>query len=82
MALDHPEGTFVFWLDLRAWETDPAAIQAFLVGEARVALNDGATFGPGGEGFARINIGCPRGMLLEGLERIHAAAARRGWVPR
>ena len=82
VVLDHPEGTFVFWLDFRAWETDPAAIQAFLVGEARVALNDGATFGPGGEGFARINIGCPRGMLLEGLKRIHSAAARRGWVPR
>ena len=80
VRMDHPEGTFVFWLDFRDWEEDPEKLQAFLVREARVALNDGATFGPGGAGFARINVGCPRAMLLEGLERIREAAVRRGWV--
>jgi cystathionine beta-lyase len=35
-----------------------------------VALNDGKTFGKGGEGFVRLNFGCPRSLLEEGLERI------------
>jgi cystathionine beta-lyase len=38
-----------------------------------VALNDGATFGPGGEGFVRLNFGCPRATLMQALERMKAA---------
>ncbi|HEY5726769.1 MAG TPA: putative C-S lyase, partial [Methylomirabilota bacterium] len=41
--------------------------------KARVALNDGPTFGPGGQGFARLNFGCPRAMLTEGLDRMRDA---------
>jgi len=33
-----------------------------------VACSDGAAFGPGGEGFVRLNFGCPRSLLLEALE--------------
>jgi len=40
-----------------------------------VMLNDGATFGPGGEGFVRLNFGTPRALLTEGLERMRAALA-------
>ena len=36
-------------------------------------MNAGYTFGPGGEGFMRMNIGCPRSLLDEGLRRIEAA---------
>jgi cystathionine beta-lyase len=42
-----------------------------------VALNDGATFGPGGAGFVRLNFGCPRALLVEGLERMRTALAGR-----
>ena len=40
---------------------------------AKVALNDGAAFGTGGENFARLNFGCPREMLVDGLERMKKA---------
>jgi cystathionine beta-lyase len=40
---------------------------------ARIVLNDGYDFGPQGEGFQRINIACPRSILLEALERIKDA---------
>ena len=30
-------------------------------------------FGTGGENFVRLNFGCPRATLLEGLERIKKA---------
>jgi cystathionine beta-lyase len=38
--------------------------------EAKVACSDGSQFGPGGEGFMRLNFACPRAVLEEGLERI------------
>jgi cystathionine beta-lyase len=45
----------------------------FFLDNARVALNDGASFGPEGEDFVRFNFGCPTSMLVEGLKRMHAA---------
>ena len=50
----------------------------FFLEEARVGLNDGATFGKAGEGFVRLNFGCPRSTLMEGLERMRAALERLG----
>jgi cystathionine beta-lyase len=41
-----------------------------------VAFNDGATFGRGGQGFVRLNFGCPRSLLVQGLERISRALAQ------
>jgi len=67
-----PEGTFLAWLDCR--ETSiPGNPHQFFLEHARVALNDGATFGRGGEGFVRLNFGCPRATLTEALERMQAA---------
>jgi cystathionine beta-lyase len=40
---------------------------------ARVAFNDGETFGAGGQGFVRLNFACPRSTLLEALRRIKEA---------
>ena len=73
-----PEGTYLAWLDCRgaSLEVEPSA---FFMQEARVALNAGANFGPGGEGFVRLNFGCPREILVEALERMRRALeSRRG----
>ena len=53
----------------------PCRAVSVLSEEARVALGDGCHFGTGGEGFVRLNFGCPRAMLTEGLERMVAALA-------
>ncbi len=66
-----PEGTFLLWLDCRE-AVDGNPHQALLE-RGKVALNDGATFGPGGEGFVRLNVGCPRALLEEGLRRMESA---------
>jgi cystathionine beta-lyase len=71
IAVTPPEGTYLAWLDCRAAGI-PGNAHAFFLKEARVAVNDGATFGPGGEGFVRLNFGCPRALLEEGLERMRA----------
>jgi cystathionine beta-lyase len=68
-----PEGTYLIWLDFRALGMEPKALQKFLVHRAGVGLSAGYLFGPGGEGFARLNFGCARSVLEEGLQRIKKA---------
>jgi len=69
-----PEGTYLAWLDCRQLGIEDP--QRFFLERACVALNDGAAFGPGGEGFVRLNFGCPREMLLEALNRMRVALER------
>jgi cystathionine beta-lyase len=68
-----PESTYLAWLDFREFGLSGAELKDFLVRQAKVGLNDGLTFGKKGEGFARLNFGCPRSLLQEGLQRIEAA---------
>jgi len=65
-----PEATFLVWLDFRSLGMDPLELADFLINKAKVALNPGYWFGKEGEGFARINVGCPRAILEKGLTRI------------
>ena len=67
-----PEGTYLAWLDCREAGLGGNPSDFFLQ-NARVALNDGATFGRGGKGFVRLNFGCPRKLLEEGLRRMKEA---------
>jgi cystathionine beta-lyase len=87
VRLTKPEGTYLGWLDLRETgilregETYPpgdirSLINPFFLDEARVALNEGAWFGQGGRGFARLNFGCQRDLLAEGLDRMAGALNR------
>lgn len=79
-----PEGTYLAWLDCRELAaTDPSDGSSlpphrFFLDRAGVALNDGATFGRGGEGFVRLNFGCPRPTLVKALERMKQALASLG----
>ncbi|MGH7349725.1 MAG: MalY/PatB family protein, partial [Candidatus Rokuibacteriota bacterium] len=68
-----PEGTYLAWLDCRS--AGPAAADpfTFFLDRAKVALNDGALFGRGGQGFVRLNFGSPRALLTDGLERMRRA---------
>lgn len=64
------EATYLAWLDCNALgvpENDPVA---WFLEKGRVALAEGPLFGPSYEGFARLNFGCPRALLREGLERM------------
>jgi cystathionine beta-lyase len=64
-----PEATYLLWLDCRDLGLEGTPSDFFLK-NAKVAVNDGKWFGEGGTGFVRINYGCPRAMLMEGLERM------------
>jgi len=71
-----PDATYLAWLDCNGLIRDgniAGSAQKFFLEHARVALNEGAEFGPGGEGFVRLNFGCPRATLVEALERMRHA---------
>jgi len=67
-----PEGTYLAWLDCRQQNlaTTP---QQFFLENARVALFNGADFGNGGDGFVRLNFGCPRSILQDALNRMETS---------
>jgi len=73
--LHSPQGTFLAWLDCRALELGNP--QQFFLQQAKVALSDGRDFGPAGAGFVRLNFGCPRALLAEGLDRLQASLQGR-----
>lgn len=76
-----PEASFLVWLDCRALRLPHDELVRLFVDEAQLALNDGAMFGPGGEGFMRLNVGTPRSVLLRALDRLRDALRRRGLTP-
>jgi len=67
-----PEATYLAWLDCRRLDLQPSPYEFFLT-EARVALNNGRDFGTEGRGFVRLNFGCPRSTLEQGLMRMKRA---------
>lgn len=69
------EASFFGWLDCTSLELD--APQAFFLERARVGVSDGAEFGAGYETFVRLNYGCPRTLLDEGIDRMVRALAGR-----
>ena len=72
IRMHRPEGTFLAWLDCREAGI-PGDPHEFFLEHAKVALNDGTRFGAVGEGFVRLNFGCPRATLSLALERMRDA---------
>ena len=68
-----PEGTYLMWLDFNGLNITPEEITDMLIKDAKVAMNDGASFGANGKGFARMNIACPRYMVEDAMARIEKA---------
>lgn len=64
------EGSYLVWIDCRAAGEPDGELARRLEREQRVKLNPGSMYGPGGEGFLRLNIACPRALLEEGLARL------------
>jgi|WetSurSiteA1Bulk_404760.scaffolds.fasta_scaffold00706_2 cysteine-S-conjugate beta-lyase len=76
ISLIPPEATYLIWLDCRRLGMSPDALRSFMIHEAGLGLNDGPQFGKEGEGFQRINIGCPRLVLHHALEKLSEAVRK------
>jgi cystathionine beta-lyase len=72
-----PEGTYLAWLNCNRLGMDDKKLSEFLLKKAKVALDDGIIFGPGGECFERINVACPKSILEECMNRIVNALNER-----
>lgn len=68
--LVEPEGTYLLWIDLRAYCKDANELERKMLKEAGVVLDEGYIFGEEGIGFERINAACPRSVLQACLERM------------
>lgn len=67
-----PVATYLLWMDMRDLPIEGSPSE-FCKDEAKLIFNDGTFFGPAGEGFVRLNFGCPRATLEEGLNRLKLA---------
>jgi cystathionine beta-lyase len=63
------EATYLMWLDCRALGMEQKALVDALLAE-HVKVNDGTIFGKEGDGFIRLNIGCPRSQIMAALEQM------------
>ncbi len=70
-----PEASYLAWLDCRELHLPAATSPAsFFLEQARVGLNEGAEFGPPGEGHARLNFATSPEILDQILARMVASA--------
>ena len=70
-----PQSTYLLWMDMRDLPVESDLLD-FCTATAKIAPTDGTFFGSAGEGFVRLNFGCPRATLAEGLERLKTAVDR------
>lgn len=73
-----PQATYMIWLDCRAMGMSGEELNRFFVESAGVGMNEGSRFGPGGEGFMRMNLACPRATVMRALEQIETAIKNKG----
>ena len=65
-----PQASFLVWLDCRKLGLSHEELTDLFVNKAGLALNDGEMFNPAGEGFMRLNIGTPRDILKEAMDKL------------
>jgi cystathionine beta-lyase len=70
IKLVKPEGTYLAWLDCSALGLSANELDNVITHKAGLWLNNGPSFGKGGEGFQRMNVACPRSVLRDALERL------------
>ncbi len=70
------DATYLLWIDAHALPNEGKGFAKFLRNETGLFIMDGGLYGLGGEGFLRMNVACPRSLVMEGLERLRAGAEK------
>ncbi len=65
-----PQASYLVFVDCRKLNMTPEELKDFFINKARIATNEGSTFGEEGAGFMRMNIGCPLSTLKQALEQL------------
>lgn len=64
------QSTYLMWIDVSSLELSMEIIQKRLLEIGKVAIMDGEVYGGNGKIFLRLNVGCPREKLEDGMERL------------
>jgi cystathionine beta-lyase len=75
VKLVEPQGTYLLWLDFSAYGLSQKELDGFVENRAKLWLDSGTMFGAEGEGFQRMNVACPKSVLVEALDRLEKAFA-------
>ena len=73
IRMSPPQATYLAWLDMRKLGLKGKQLRQFMIEKARIGCNDGPSFGPGVEGFQRLNFACPKSVLEQALVQLEMA---------
>jgi cystathionine beta-lyase len=73
MELTEPEASYLLWLNFSKLRMSDPDLREFMIKKAGLGLNPGTQFGPGGEGFQRMNVACQSSLVIEALEKLGKA---------
>lgn len=73
IGMIRPQASYLVFLDCRALGLKQEALERLFADKAGLALNTGTMFGKEGEGFMRLNVGCPRSQLERALRQLEVA---------
>ena len=71
-----PQASFLVWLNCRDLHLNHEQLPDLFIDKAHLALNDGEMFGPGGEGFMRLNVAAPRSIIKQALQQLEEAVSQ------
>ncbi|WP_281544845.1 MalY/PatB family protein [Grimontia sp. SpTr1] len=72
-----PDATYLAWINLSPLNLDMQKLQSDLIEHFNVAIMDGSVYGESGEGYVRLNLGCPRSKVEAGLKALVGAIRRQ-----
>ena len=70
LRLSMPESTYLAWIDVSQLPYSSDQLQHALVHHGKVAIMSGETYGEAGRSFIRMNVGCPKSKVEDGLKRM------------
>ncbi len=73
ISFQKPEATYLLWLNCKSLQLSDEELRSFFVEKANLGLNGGIVFGPGGSGYMRLNVACPRAILKQALQNLSEA---------
>lgn len=67
-----PDASYLIWLDCRGLGLSAKELDNLFIKKARLALNNGKMFGAEGEGFMRMNVGCPKSIIEKAMQNLYS----------
>ena len=70
------EGTYLVWIKVDQLPIQGKELIQYLAKEAKMGVNDGANFGISAKGFIRMNVSCPKEIIVEAMNNLKSAITK------